>query len=107
MGNDVSLQDGLIVQEIVKRILPEARVMLFGSRVTGTHRPASDLDVAIDIGRPIPLDVFSVLRLAFSESSLPYFVDLVDWYSISDEFRQAVEGQLVFLFGDLDKTVKK
>lgn len=95
MGNEVPLQDRMVVQSIVKQLLPEARVMLFGSRVAGTHRPASDLDVAIDIGKPIPLEVFSQLRLAFSESSLPYFVDLVDWFSISDEFRQAVKEQLV------------
>lgn len=95
MGNEVPLQDRMVVQSIVKQLLPEARVMLFGSRVTGTYRPASDLDVAIDIGKPVPLEYLSQLRLAFSESSLPYFVDLVDWYSISDEFRQAVKEQLV------------
>lgn len=95
MENDISLQDRVVVQSIVKRHLPKARVMLFGSRVIGTHRPASDLDVAVDAGKVLSLEVLAQLRLAFSESSLPYFVDVVDWYSTSDEFRQAVKDQLV------------
>lgn len=95
MGNEISFQEKALVQSIVRELLPDARVMLFGSRVTGDYIPASDLDVAIDAGEPIPLRTQSKLQLAFSESSLPYFVDIVDWHAISDEFRQVVREQLI------------
>lgn len=32
------------------------RIWLYGSRVRGTHRPDSDLDVAIEVARPLEND---------------------------------------------------
>ncbi|GLW60838.1 hypothetical protein Hthe01_11870 [Hydrogenophilus thermoluteolus] len=51
------------------------RAILFGSRAKGTHRPGSDIDLALEAPT---LDLFALGRLAraFEESPLPYQVDL-------------------------------
>lgn len=51
------------------------RVVLFGSRAKGTHRPASDVDLAI-IG-PVTRAELAQLALALDDTTLPYHLDLV------------------------------
>ncbi len=85
-----------IVLEILDAHLPRhARVCVFGSRATGRARRYSDLDLAIDAGRPLTLDEIACLTEAFRESDLPYRVDLVDWQTIDDHFREAIASERI------------
>jgi type I restriction enzyme S subunit len=68
-----------------------------GSRSTRRARRYSDLDLAIDAGRPLTLDELARLAEAFRESDLPYRVDIVDWRSIDDRFRQVIAAERVQL----------
>ena len=70
---------------------------MFGSRATGRARRYSDLDLAIDTGRPLTLDEIACLTEAFRESDLPYRVDLVDWQTIDDHFREAIASERTLL----------
>jgi predicted nucleotidyltransferase len=70
---------------------------MFGSRATGRARRYSDLDLAIDAGRPLTLDEIGGLTEAFSESDLPYKVDIVDWCNIEDRWRQTIMAERVAL----------
>ena len=79
-----------IVRKILRDIVSIAKVWAFGSRVTGTAKEFSDLDLAIDMGNPIPVTVLCTLKDAFSESDLPVKVDIVDWHAISEEFREVI-----------------
>ncbi len=80
--------------EIVRRILqthvPHAVVWVFGSRATGKANPFSDLDIAIITTQPLPLDVSASLSDDFSESDLPYKVDVVDWTPPSASLRTII-----------------
>lgn len=73
---------------------PRAKVWVFGSRATGGARRYSDLDLAIDAGRPLTLDEIANLSEAFRDSDLPYRVDLVDWYTLDARFRQTITPDL-------------
>ena len=91
---DLAENDRRLVLGILAAHLPRGgRVWLFGSRATGRARPFSDLDLAIDAGRPLTLDETAVLREAFSDSDLPYRVDLVDWHAIDAGFRQLIASE--------------
>ncbi|MBY0462491.1 MAG: nucleotidyltransferase domain-containing protein [Alphaproteobacteria bacterium] len=95
---DIRARDLTIVQEILRNILaPEAKVWVFGSRAKWTAKTSSDLDLAIDAGRPLTLAESSNLADAFEESDLPYKVDVVDMYTMSDTFRPYVEKERVAL----------
>jgi len=60
-------------------------VILFGSRALGTHKKASDVDLAIK-GKNIDLDTLSKLKYTLEEqTNLPYFFDVVIYDKISDE----------------------
>lgn len=51
------------------------QAILFGSRAKGTHRPGSDIDLAL-VGEGLNIDIVGRLARAFEESSIPYQVDL-------------------------------
>ena len=91
---DLSAEHRQIVRKLLAELLPaSAHVWVFGSRATGRARRYSDLDLAIDAGRPLSLDEAALLREAFEESDLPYRVDLVDWHVIRDRFRRLIAAE--------------
>ncbi len=94
MGNlALSGPEEATVRAILRQHLPPGtRVMVFGSKAGGSCKPWSDLDLALDAGRLLPLTVLAELAEAFAESPLPWKVDLVDLNSVSDEFRARVAG---------------
>lgn len=79
------------VLAILAARVPECEVRAFGSRVTGKAKPYSDLDLAVVGACALDADTFRRLREDFEESELPFRVDVLDWHSISEEFRRIVD----------------
>ncbi len=87
-----------MVLDILHANLPlNAKAWVFGSRATGRASRYSDLDLAIDAGRRLTLDKTARLAEAFSDSDLPYRVDLVDWHDIGDRWRQTIAAERLAL----------
>lgn len=80
-----------LVKGILRANVPERRVAAFGSRVRGTAKEFSDLDLVILGDEPIAPDVLSDLRHAFAESDLSISVDVVEWVTLSPSFRRVIE----------------
>jgi predicted nucleotidyltransferase len=88
-----------IVREILQKYLPPtSTVWVFGSRATGTAKKFSDLDLLIDIGKPLPLEISADLSNDFEESDLPYKVDIVDWITISASFRERISLDRIVIY---------
>jgi len=82
-----------IIRAILARYLPEnAQVWAYGSRARSVrvHR-GSDLDLAIDAGSPLSLSIEGMMDEEFSESLLPFEVDIVDVHYMSPAFRFSVQ----------------
>ncbi len=97
MPIDVKPDDLAFVLNILKRELPERAVWAFGSRVGGTAKPFSDLDLAIIGEEPLSCDTRANLAEAFDESDLPFKVDLVDWATTAPAFRRIIEKNRIVL----------
>ncbi len=82
-----------IIHHILATYLPEAEVLAYGSRVTGTAHGGSDLDLVVRNPHTpmIPAHNLGEVRDAFSESNLPVLVDILDWARIPDSFREEIE----------------
>ena len=80
-----------IVQGILQKHVPQCEVWAFGSRATWKAKKFSDLDLAIISDQPLSLDISASLRDDFSESDLPWKVDVVDWATTSESFRKIIE----------------
>ena len=82
-----------LVQAILADHVPEARVLVFGSRAAGTPRKYSDLDLAIIQSEPLSLRTIRRLKNAFEDSDLPICVDVVDWNQADSAFKAMVTAQ--------------
>ncbi len=86
-----------IVEEILEKHLPDREVWAFGSRVNGTAKETSDLDLVVIGENPLDFQTLGVLRDDFSESNLPYKVDVVDWAKIGETFREIIRKDKVVI----------
>lgn len=88
-----------IVSSILEKNLTRPSVVwVFGSRARGNTKTYSDLDLAIDLdGKQISMAIMAALSADFEESDLPYKVDIVDWNSIDNSFKAAIEREVIKL----------
>jgi len=83
-----------IVRHILGAMVPEYEVWVFGSRIHGRFlKKFSDIDLVIIADAPVDSGRLSELKEAFSESDLPYRVDVVDFASASRTFRSIIQQE--------------
>ena len=90
---DLNPRDWEIVHNILARHVPQYEVWAFGSRTKGTAKEYSDLDLVIITKQPLSLALSAAIADDFAESDLPIKVDVVDWATTSETFRQAIEKE--------------
>ena len=94
---DIAPQHLAIVLEILRKHVPDREVWAFGSRARRAAKRYSDLDLAIISAEPLSLLTSARLADDFSESDLPWRVDVLDWATTSAAFRKIVERDKVVL----------
>jgi len=87
---DLRSKDLDVVKGILARHVPECEVWAFGSRVNGRAKAHSDLDLSIVSERPLSPKTLALLEDDFTESDLPFRVDVLDWSSTSEGFREII-----------------
>ena len=107
------MNDGLTPQyrEMIRQILAKAarvdRAVLFGSRATGTPGRASDVDLALE-GHNLDISDLALLHGEFTESSLPFEVDLILRADITNpELEDRIAKQGVIFYEMPEEMVKK
>lgn len=80
-----------IIVPIILKHLPNAKIILYGSRARKQERSGSDVDVAIDIGKPIESHTMAMIRGDIEESSLPILFDIVDFHAVSEDMVEAIK----------------
>lgn len=100
-GNRAQVQP--LVDEVVRVIRDHVheeclRLHLFGSWAQGRALSVSDLDIALDIGRPIEPAIIRKVTEALDELPTLRKVDVVDLQAVDREFRKRVlqQGELVY-----------
>jgi uncharacterized protein len=78
-----------LIKTTVHKYLPESKVIIFGSRVLGTAKKFSDIDIAISNESNITLENILNIKQEISDNC-EYLIDLVDIKSVSSEFSQII-----------------
>ena len=90
---DVEAHNLVIIRQILQKFVPDCEVRAFGSRINGTAKPYSDLDLAIVGKEKIKRRTKTLLRDEFAESNLPFIVEVLDYNAISKEFQAVIDKQ--------------
>ena len=78
------------VADIIARFLPDARILLFGSRARGYAEQTSDFDIAIDAGSKLPLDVIARIKDEIEELRTLKSIDIVDLNRVNPAFKTII-----------------
>lgn len=88
-----------ILQNVFKKFYDIKEVILFGSRALGTHKTASDIDLAIK-GK-VDINTLSKLKYTLEEeTTLPYFLDVVIYDNLDNlELKKHIDelGKVIYL----------
>jgi predicted nucleotidyltransferase len=83
-AHGLSERDMRTITGILRKYPDVRQVCLFGSRAKGTFHAGSDIDLAI-MNTGVLESTIRRLQSDFEESSLPWFVDVVDFPSLEHE----------------------
>lgn len=78
-----------ILLSLARQIIPGVAVWIYGSRVKGTSRPESDLDLVVVSPYPNRRAI-SDFKDALDESNLPFVTDLHIWNDLPAPFRRNI-----------------
>lgn len=87
-----------IILAILEKFVPDCEVRAFGSRVSGKVKAYSDLDLAIVGKGKLNNDLLFDMKELFQASELTFRIDLLDWHTVSPEFRKVIEAKYEVLF---------
>ena len=82
----------------MQHYLPDATVWAFGSRVKGSNRPTSDLDLAVHCDKETARKDLPRLNAALVESDLPFKVQLLDFDRLPENMRDNIREKFVVLY---------
>ena len=88
------------ILQVLRENIPQkdAKFYIFGSRAKGNFKEYSDIDIAVKLtDGKISADILGKILLVFSDSTLPYEVDVIDLNAIDEKFRDLIKDSLVEL----------
>ncbi len=93
---DITAEQRRTILALLDRHLSDTAAWVYGSRVKGTSRPASDLDLVV-FARPEQSAQVAELRDAFEESNLPFRVDLFVWDETPENSKRRIKAEHIDL----------
>jgi len=89
----ITPEEEKIILDIIAEFAPDCEVYAYGSRVKGTHKEWSDLDLAFVCpnGERMSFCQRGDLREAFGESDIVFRVDVIDYNSAAPNFREIID----------------
>jgi uncharacterized protein len=93
---DITTAQRAMLAGFLHEFIPDVEVWAYGSRVNGTARPNSDLDL-VAFSTPQQRPLVSKLKDALAESNLPFLVDLHVWDEVPKRFHEIIRTGYVVL----------
>lgn len=87
------------IKDIVFKYLDsnKIKVFVFGSRVNGTNRKFSDIDLGFESDLSIPYSLVLDIEDEFENSNIPYSIDVVDFSKVSNKFKAVAKQNVMYL----------
>jgi predicted nucleotidyltransferase len=92
----ISSEQRQLLLDLLRQYLPGVTVWAYGSRVKGTARTNSDLDLVV-FTTPEKNRLVSELKDALGESNLPFIVDLHAWDEVPESFHERIRENYAVL----------
>ena len=85
---DIKYHD--VMLKFLRALFPTAKIYLFGSRARGTHRPSSDIDIAVDAGHELSHYDIARAKRALEALYVVQKIDVVDFHSVPPKMQEEI-----------------
>lgn len=94
----LDVQTLTVVKQILFKYLDPKNYsfFIFGSRATGKNETYSDIDIGIE-GPTLAAKMKREIEESFEESDLPFRVDIVDFSTVDDKFKEIAKQHTIAL----------
>ncbi len=75
---------------VILALVPNAKIYLFGSRARGTQSTSSDIDLAVDAGKPLDFATYLELKAVLAEVDVPGVLDIVDFHRVEKGMQEEI-----------------
>lgn len=82
-----------IIIAVISAIIPGAKIILFGSRARNDFGPRSDIDIAIDTGKPVDILLIGEAKEMLNASNISLKIDLVDLNQVSTDLANNIKKE--------------
>lgn len=79
-----------IIMPIIEKHVPNAKIILYGSRARGDFEEGADINIALDMDKKIDSWLVYALLLDLHDSDLPILFDVVDFAKVSEDFKKNI-----------------
>ena len=90
--NDLTKQK---IINLINALIPEVKIYLFGSRAKGTYHERSDIDIALDAGKPLNVSQLGELKDVLNATNISYKIDVVDINSLPEDMYFNIKKELI------------
>ena len=80
------------VYKIVKKYLPNAEILVYGSYVNGKFTDTSDIDIMIKDSKKIDPYVFELIKDEVEELPTMRIIEIFDYFVVSQTFQEIVNA---------------
>jgi predicted nucleotidyltransferase len=91
-----------VLKKIIREQIPDAEIWAFGSRVNKQNHETSDLDLVIH-QKNTASDAFIKFKESILNSNIPILIDVLDWDSIPDSFKDEIQKNHVVVYKPTNK----
>jgi len=81
----------------IREQIPDAEIWAFGSRINKQNHEASDLDLVVHQKKSKP-GAFTKFKNSIINSNIPILIDILDWSSIPDSFKDEIKKNHVVIY---------
>jgi len=87
-----------LIKSTLEHQLPTGyKAFIFGSRAQGTSRQYSDIDLGILGKTKLPTSKIAHIKNDLEDSNLPYRVDLIDFTTVTNKFKNSAMRKVINL----------
>lgn len=93
MNENIDKETKEKIINLISALMPKVKIILFGSRARGTHGKWSDIDIALDAGKILPVADVDEIKSIFKGTNIPYKIEIVDFHSVSKDMQSAIKNE--------------
>ncbi len=89
----ISEKEKTKIVQLIRAIVPDVIIILFGSQARNSATLSSDIDLALDAGRQLSMSEYSEITGVLDGTNLPYSFDIVDLHKASAAIKKSIQEE--------------